>query len=172
MKKDIILILSIFLNIVFVFHSIQKINNRLIYARALKVSLEIQKLTKEVRQFKDKVQELEDRYIYIPVTITAYNATKEQCDSTPFITASGQRVQHGIIALSRDLEKNYGLLFGDKISLLGIGSFEFQDRMGLYSKKLKKRIKKSVDIFMWDKEKTKQFGRQKGHLIIDLERNV
>ena len=172
MAKNLIIILSIFLNIVFVFHSIQKIDNRLIYARVLKASLEIQELTKEVQQFKESIQNFEDRYIFIPVEISAYNACPKQTDNTPFITASGQRVRHGIVALSRDLEKDYGLVFGDRTPLLGIGFFEFQDRMAKYSKRLKKRIKKSVDIFMWDKKKAKQFGRQKGYLIIDLERNV
>ena len=68
-----------------------------------------------------------------------YNADEEQTDSTPTITASGERVREGICALSRDIEQEFGLEFGDKIFINGYGEFEFQDRMN-------KRIKKGVDL--------------------------
>lgn len=95
----------------------------------------------------------------IPVTVTAYNAEVAQTDSTPFITASNKRVREGIVALSRDLERDYGLTWGDKVYIIGIGEFEFQDRMN-------RRFKKRVDIFMWSKRRALKFGKKKAKLII------
>jgi len=47
-----------------------------------------------------EVQEVVDRVEYIPVEVTSYNADEAQTDSTPTITASGERVREGIVALS------------------------------------------------------------------------
>lgn len=79
------------------------------------------------------------------VRVTGYNATVNQCDSTPFITASNKRVKLGMVAVSRDLEKKYNLKFGDFVYLEGYGIFEFQDR-------LHKRKKKQVDIYCLTKK--------------------
>jgi len=97
--------------------------------------------------------------IRIPVTITAYSPRKGETDSTPFITASNKRVREGIIALSRDLEEELELKFGDQIHIEGYGYFQFEDRMH-------KRKKKHVDIFMFETKRALKFGKQKGNLII------
>lgn len=55
------------------------------------------------------------------VTVTAY--------ASGIRTASGQRPQPGMIALSRDIERLLQAHFGDSIRLEGIGVFNFQDRM-------------------------------------------
>jgi 3D (Asp-Asp-Asp) domain-containing protein len=60
------------------------------------------------------------------VTVTAYSRRSGK------ITASRQKVRPGIIALSRDLERDWGVKFGDLIHLPGIGTLEFQDRMPPY----------------------------------------
>jgi len=77
------------------------------------------------------------------VRVTGYNATVNQCDSTPNITASNKKVRLGMVAVSRDLEKKYNLKFGDFVYLEGYGLFEFQDR-------LHKRKKKQIDILCWN----------------------
>ena len=87
------------------------------------------------------------------VVVTAYSPSIGQCDSTPFITASNTRVRKGIVALSRDLEKRYGLKFGDEIRLRGLGVYEFADRMH-------KRWRNKVDVFMWEKGKAVKFGKK------------
>ena len=53
--------------------------------------------------------------VSIPVEITSYNADPAQTDSTPTITASGATVAEDICALSRDIEKEFGLKFGDLV---------------------------------------------------------
>jgi len=88
------------------------------------------------------------------LNVTAYTASVEETDDTPFITASNQQVRVGICALSRDIEKDFGLKFGDEIIIEGLGKFEFQDRMN-------KRLKKHVDIFMSSKFEAFKFGRKK-----------
>ena len=74
----------------------------------------------------------------ILVTATIYHATPEQTDSTPFITASGARINpenpqgHRWIAVSRDLEAK-GMTFGVKVCIRGAGDLDgvwtVQDRM-------------------------------------------
>lgn len=98
-------------------------------------------------------------YIRIPVSVTAYTATPSQCDSTPHITASNIRVRLGIVALSRDLERQFDLKFGDKLVLEGLGVFEFQDRMH-------SRWRNKVDIFMFDYQKALHFGVKKTYMVI------
>lgn len=120
----------------------------------------IKALTTQVKQFQKDVKAFEKSHIYIPVSVSAYNPLVGQTDSTPFITASMQRVRSGIIALSRDIEKSFGLEFGDKVHLLGLGTFEFQDRMN-------KRWKRRADVFMWSKKAALRFGRQQAVMMIE-----
>ena len=94
--------------------------------------------------------------------VTAYSARESETDSTPTITASGQKVRKGIIAVSRDLYSS-GWTFGKKVIIPGVGIFEVQDKMGKSRKRGKKRIKQTncLDIFMEDTSKAVLFGRQK-----------
>jgi 3D (Asp-Asp-Asp) domain-containing protein len=94
-------------------------------------------------------------FMEIPVEITSYNADPAQTDSTPEITASGKKVSETYCALSRDIEKEFGLKFGDKVDIEGYGVFEFQDRMN-------KRIKRGVDIFRWSRQEALEIGRREG----------
>ena len=106
----------------------------------------------------------------IPVTITAYSPHENQTDSTPFLTASQRHVREGYIALSRDLESEFGLKFGDSVHVNGV-EYEFQDRMH-------KRWTKRVDIFMWTKKEALEFGKQQGFMEVKngrtktLNRNI
>lgn len=104
-----------------------------------------------------------ERVVKIPVSVSAYNACPTQTDSTPYIMASGKRVYEGAVALSKDIEKEFGLKFGDKITLgdeitLLDRTFVFEDRMN-------KRWKRRVDIFMWSKKEAKKFGRQQTVMV-------
>ncbi len=66
------------------------------------------------------------------VTVTMYNPTKGQCDSTPNITADGTRInpkratQYRYVALSRDLLSRWGGPFdyGDYIVIEGTGKWD------------------------------------------------
>jgi 3D (Asp-Asp-Asp) domain-containing protein len=88
-------------------------------------------------------QELVGKIRAIPVQVTAYNPVRSQTDSSPLITASNKRVRVGMVALSRDLEREFGFTFGDAVYLYGFGRFVFEDRMH-------RRKKRHVDILILD----------------------
>ena len=77
--------------------------------------------------------------------ITAYTSSEDETDSTPFITASGQRTRKGIVATNE-------LSFGVTVEIDG-GIYEVQDRTN-------PRYKHLIDIWMETKEEAFEFGRQ------------
>lgn len=91
------------------------------------------------------------------VTVTAYH----HCPGSRGITASGQRVKTGIIAVSRDLERNLDLDFGARVLLHGMGVFEVQDRMA-------PRWQKKVDIYMDTQQKARSFGLRRYVVLVKL----
>jgi hypothetical protein len=77
------------------------------------------------------------------VRVTFYEPHPDQTDSTPTINASNERVKIGTCAVSRQMEKDFELEFGDSIYVDGLGFFHFKDRM---NKKIKGYV---IDIFVW-----------------------
>ncbi len=104
---------------------------------------------------KDRIRAMR----FVPVVVSAYNPVVAQTDSTPEITASNKRVRGGMVALSRDLEKEYGFTFGDTVVIEGHGSFAFEDRMS-------KRWSRRVDILMFSREAAREFGVQHSFLVV------
>ena len=93
----------------------------------------------EVMSLQEQVWELQNNCdtqytnkISYKVTVTTYNPTKEQCDSTPNITADGTRIKpwratdYRYVALSRDLLDRWGGPFdyGDYIVIEGTGKWD------------------------------------------------
>lgn len=81
------------------------------------------------------------------VTLTAYSSTVDQCDSTPFITASGTRVHNGTIAA------NF-LKFGTKVRIpeyFGNKVFTVEDRTH-------PRYGNRIDIWMKTRSDALNFG--------------
>jgi len=89
----------------------------------------------------------------LEVVVTAYSSTPEQTDGDPTVTATGQSVRPGILAVSRDL-LNTQLPYGTQVRILEIRAdeegcggyptstvFEVQDTMAA-------RIDNQVDIWM------------------------
>ena len=82
------------------------------------------------------------------VLVTAYSSTVDQCDSTPFITASGTHVHDGTIAanfLRFGTKVKFPALFGDKI-------FTVEDRM---------KSNYKADIWFPTREEAIQFGARR-----------
>lgn len=79
----------------------------------------------------------------------------------PGRTASGIRVQDGILALSRDLEYNMDMRFGDQVKLEGIGTFSFQDRMASY-----KRMQ--ADIWVPHRSEAMHFGIKRNIMLLKV----
>lgn len=103
---------------------------------------------------------LKTTLFWIMVTVSAYNPLSNQTDSTPLITASNKRVQEGFCAVSRDLEEQLKLKFGDLIHLDGIGTCEFQDRMS-------RRKKLQIDLFMWEEKDAIKFGIKRAWMRVE-----
>ena len=91
------------------------------------------------------------------VTVTAYH----HCPGSKGITSSGCRVKVGMIALSRDLERNLNMEFGDRVLLHGMGVFEFQDRMA-------PRWNKKADIYLNNQCKAMDFGVKHYVVLVKL----
>ena len=91
------------------------------------------------------------------VTVTAYHHSP----GSKGITASGQRVKTGMIAVSRDLERNLSLDFGDRVLLHGYGVFQVQDRMA-------PRWSKKVDIYLDTQQKARDFGLRRYVVLVKL----
>jgi 3D (Asp-Asp-Asp) domain-containing protein len=95
------------------------------------------------------------------VTVTAYHPGVYAKGSPKGMTASGQRVAEGMLAVSRDVERNLNLDFGDRVLLHGLGVFEFQDRMH-------SRCKKKADVFMTCKKKALRFGVRRYVVLVKM----
>lgn len=92
------------------------------------------------------------------VTATAYSARKEECDATPWFTASMTLSRVGVIAVSRDLEKEFGLSMGDFVFIPDYGLFRIEDRMN-------PRWTKRIDILHANKEAARRFGKRELEII-------
>jgi 3D (Asp-Asp-Asp) domain-containing protein len=91
------------------------------------------------------------------VTATAYTAREEECNSQPWITASGTPSRVGVIAVSRDMEK-LGVRLGDLVIIKGMGLFRVEDRMN-------KRWSKRVDILHANLKAAKKFAKRKVEIM-------
>ncbi|MEW6387298.1 MAG: hypothetical protein AB1491_07260 [Thermodesulfobacteriota bacterium] len=95
------------------------------------------------------------------VTVTAYHPGVYGGHPKRGMTASGRMVKEGMVAVSRDVERNLNLDFGERVLLHGLGVFEFQDRMHA-------RCHKKVDIFMKCKRKAIRFGVKRHVVLVKL----
>ena len=95
----------------------------------------------------------------IQVDVTAYTLT--ECYHNKGVTASGEMVRPGIIAVSRDLEK-MGMKLGTKVRIGNLGTFVVKDRTHW-------RNRANIDIYMISYEEALEFGRRKYTFITDEE---
>ncbi|MFA7662951.1 MAG: hypothetical protein WCX88_03475 [Patescibacteria group bacterium] len=106
-------------------------------------TIEAKNIEAEVENITVKVEPTQ----VLTVHITAYSSTVDQCDSTPFITASGTRVHDGTIAanfLPIGTKVKIPSVFGDKI-------FTVEDRMNA-------RYYKRIDIWFATRQEALNFG--------------
>jgi 3D (Asp-Asp-Asp) domain-containing protein len=103
----------------------------------------------------DMPQPFPRRLFSFPVTVTGYSSTPDQTDTTPFITASNTRVRRGIVAMSRDLLREFTpgapFSYGDKVELEGVGVFTVEDTMN-------PRFDKRIDIWFSSRAAARQWG--------------
>ena len=93
---------------------------------------ERQRLQEHIWMLENDCSNIYPNRISYNVTVTTYNPTRQQCDSTPNITADGTRInpkratQYRYVALSRDLLSRWGGPFdyGDYIVIEGTGKWD------------------------------------------------
>jgi LysM repeat protein len=94
---------------------------------------------------------------YLRVTATAYTSHEAQTDEQPFLAAWNNRLRPGmkVIAVSRDLLKEYGMKNGTRVRISGLkGHYRVRDKMN-------KRYKRRIDIYMGvDRTKALRWGRR------------
>tara|TARA_R110002096_G_scaffold21169_12_gene69136 strand:+ start:51 stop:443 length:393 start_codon:yes stop_codon:yes gene_type:complete len=107
--------------------------------------------------FTYSVNACEDESRQLQVTATAYTSSVAETDSTPTISAWGNRLKPGmrVIAVSRDLLE-MGLTLGTIVSVEGFKKdFIVLDKMN-------KRWKKKIDIYMGnDRHEALNWGKRK-----------
>lgn len=104
----------------------------------------------------------EEKWNTMEVVATAYSSTPEQTDSTPFITATGNRVRDGIIAanfLTFKTKIKIPELYGDKI-------FVVDDRMNRRYNEVKPP---RIDIWMENYSDARKFGLKQVAIVIVSE---
>jgi len=110
-----------------------------------------------VSGFSSIVYACEDKSRQMQVTATAYTSSVSETDSTPTITAWGNKLKPGmrVLAVSRDL-LDMGLTLGTLVSVEGFADdFIVLDKMN-------KRWKKKIDIYMGnDRHAALQWGKRK-----------
>ena len=107
----------------------------------------------------------------LEIVATAYNSEVRQTDSSPFITASGERVKDGTLALSRDMIKAENELmqrmgynpaatisYGDTVDLIYVKRMIVHDTMA-------KRFTNRADIWMNSKSNAWEWGIRKVYII-------
>ncbi len=92
------------------------------------------------------------------VNMTAYTARPEETDDTPFITASGDSVFEGGVAVSRNLMSQYGFNFGEIIYVYGEN---WNDKVLIVNDRMHNRKKNWIDVFMWDLQDALNLGKTK-----------
>lgn len=99
---------------------------------------------------------------FVIVKVTMYSTDPRQTDSSPYITASGFRLnkrnpkKHRIIAVSRDLKEK--LNFGDTVMLEGTNGW---DGEYIVHDLMNKRFKNRIDILINPKDEATMFSQAK-----------
>ena len=118
------------------------------------ILIELDKLKRDIKELK--------RTTIGTVTVTMYHPVPNQTDATPYITASGFRLdkknpkKDRIIAISRDLKEK--LDFGDTVILQGIGKW---DGEYVVHDVMNKRFKNRIDILINPNDEATMFKEAK-----------
>ena len=118
------------------------------------ILIELDKLKRDIKELK--------RTTIGTVTVTMYHPVPKQTDSSPYITASGFRLdkknpkKDRIIAISRDLKEK--LEFGDTVILQGIGKW---DGEYVVHDVMNKRFKNRIDILINPNDEATMFKEAK-----------
>jgi 3D (Asp-Asp-Asp) domain-containing protein len=106
--------------------------------------------------------------IHVKVVATGYSSSIFETDATPFITAANTATREGILALSRDLLREYTpgapFSFGDRVHVTGLGDFLIEDVMNA-------RWTNRVDVWFPSRLDAIHVGLQEVYLTGTIEDN-
>ena len=129
----------------------ERVINSHLYEKDI-LNQEIVCLKAEINQITENpISWIRENYKSYNLEVTAYSPSVDECDSTPFIAASGESVDDYTIAVSQNMRKN-GWDFGK------FAYIPDHDKFYKINDVMNKRYTKRVDIFMWEKEAAKGFG--------------
>jgi len=124
------------------------------HAKTMWLKMRINDLQEQVQQLQTQLKlHSNPRLRLAHVTVTAYTASIDECDSTPQHTACLHKVKVGDVAVSRDLFKQ-GWVFGKKVYLYQYGVYTIKDLMH-------PRFKSAIDIYVGSKRQAKMLGKNK-----------
>lgn len=114
------------------------------------VALEVAAMQNQTKDFgtlptNDDREGVSVRYMQV----SAYTSRVEECDSTPFITASQTHVRDGVVATNQ-------LPFGTRIKMPEL----FGDKVFIVEDRMNTRYKNNMDIWMDDLSVARKFGRK------------
>lgn len=114
---------------------------------------------KMVREYEAKIAGLKSQistFTNLNMTVTAYTASRGECNSDPANTATMSKPVPGYtVAVSRDKLH----LLGKKIWVEGMGVYEVTDLMN-------SRFSNRIDILVGSKETAKEFGVQERRVVL------
>jgi len=110
----------------------------------------------DMEEATKKVYKIEGEQDYFSnMTVTAYTASKDETDDTPYKTALMERPVSGwTCAVSRDLLR----FLGDMVYIEGIGVRRVNDLMN-------ERFEKRIDVFVGTKEQAREIGKKERRVV-------
>jgi len=126
----------------------------------------LRSLRSDVSRLEASVCELQHRPKDVQlVTVTAYTASKRECDTDPGNTATMETPVPGwTAAVSRDLLRD-GWVFGSRVWIEGVGVFEISDVMH-------SRFERRIDVLVGTKKQARKFGAKHGVTAVRIRRNA
>ncbi|UCH84616.1 MAG: 3D domain-containing protein, partial [Candidatus Latescibacterota bacterium] len=104
--------------------------------------------------------------IHVKVVATGYSSSVFETDETPFLTAANTSTREGILALSRDLLREFTpgapFSFGDRVHVSGLGEFLVEDVMNA-------RWTNRVDVWFPSRLDAIHFGLREAYLTGTIE---
>lgn len=153
-KKIVLLCVAIFLFILYIYINLLNDKIKILEETNKDVNNRIEKIIEQNVKVKEYLKVVFNNEVFI-VSVTGYHPVREQCDSTPDITADGTKIDINIaseyryVALSRNLLKRWGGMFkyGDLILVKGTGDGRHD---GIYQIRdtMHKKHKNWVDILL------------------------
>jgi len=104
--------------------------------------------------------------VQVKVVATGYSSSVFETDATPFTTAANTATREGILALSRDLLREFTpgapFSYGDRVHVSGLGDFLIEDVMNA-------RWTNRIDIWFPSRLDAIHFGLREVHLTGTIE---